>query len=376
MARPLFNWIVEECTSSIRQLTYDIVPDALDEYLQMSAKNSHLSLDHFCTSVMKNFGPEYLRKPTVTNVVKLIGITKKHMAPEIPFVANSVTYAWGYYFVDKIYPKLAALVKTISEPSDDDYKRIRYNQMHESARKDVERAFCILKKKWAILANPARAMKKRIMNMMYTCIILYNMVRKYKGYTIFPDWYQDEAHQPDDLLRSDEQVQQVMRHIRSSQAHQNLRVHLVEHLPHSVTCVGARDGFQAGLRLLKSQEVGIVLLNQKRNKMEEIQEELDNESWKKKLKMWNLMFLHVSYGESVAGKIVIGLVKKNPDYHRQKLLWAKQALALKENLKRSNDCSITPPVSKKSKKIVKGRQIEVESKLSDEEVVKSLLRKC
>nr|GEU81828.1 poly(ADP-ribose) glycohydrolase 1-like isoform X1 [Tanacetum cinerariifolium] len=30
----------------------------------------------------------------------------------------------------------------------------------------------------------------------------------------------------------------------------------------SVTCVGARDGFQASLRVLKSQEAGIILLNQ------------------------------------------------------------------------------------------------------------------
>ncbi|GJZ70295.1 hypothetical protein Tco_0633845 [Tanacetum coccineum] len=75
MARPLFNWIVEEvtshslffrdnidctgregispllkCTSAIRQLAYDIVPDFLDEYLQMHKRTSRLSLDHFLQS--------------------------------------------------------------------------------------------------------------------------------------------------------------------------------------------------------------------------------------------------------------------------------------------------------------------------------------
>ncbi|GKC18263.1 hypothetical protein Tco_1020413 [Tanacetum coccineum] len=63
--------LLRKCTSTIRQLAYDIVPDFLDEYLQMSTKSSRLSLDHFCTSVMKIFGPEYLRKPTMTDVVKL-----------------------------------------------------------------------------------------------------------------------------------------------------------------------------------------------------------------------------------------------------------------------------------------------------------------
>ncbi|GKF41133.1 ALP1-like protein isoform X1 [Tanacetum coccineum] len=96
MARPIFNWIVNEvtnhdayfrdnidctekegispllkCTSAIRQLEYDINADFLDEYMQMSERSSRLSLDHFCSSVMQIFGPEYLRKPTVTNFEKL-----------------------------------------------------------------------------------------------------------------------------------------------------------------------------------------------------------------------------------------------------------------------------------------------------------------
>ncbi|GJR90206.1 retrotransposon protein, putative, ty1-copia subclass [Tanacetum coccineum] len=60
---------------------------------------------------------------------------KPERAPEIPFVANGVTYPWGYYLVDGIYPELVTFVKTIPEPSDDDHKRIRYKQMQESARK-------------------------------------------------------------------------------------------------------------------------------------------------------------------------------------------------------------------------------------------------
>ncbi|GKE53046.1 putative nuclease HARBI1, partial [Tanacetum coccineum] len=57
-------------------------------------------------------------------------------------------------------PKFAPLVKTIPKPADDDHKRILYKQKQESARKDVEQAFGVLKKKWTILANPTRALKK------------------------------------------------------------------------------------------------------------------------------------------------------------------------------------------------------------------------
>ena len=41
-----------KCNSALRQLTYNTVPDALDEYLQMNAKNSRDSLEHFCMAIM------------------------------------------------------------------------------------------------------------------------------------------------------------------------------------------------------------------------------------------------------------------------------------------------------------------------------------
>ncbi|GKB67405.1 ALP1-like protein [Tanacetum coccineum] len=72
---------------------------------------------------------------------------KTERAPNIFFVANGVTYPWGYYLVDGIYPKLATLVKTILEPSDDEHKRILYKLKQVPARKDVERAVGVLKKK-------------------------------------------------------------------------------------------------------------------------------------------------------------------------------------------------------------------------------------
>ncbi|GKB93289.1 ALP1-like protein [Tanacetum coccineum] len=65
-----------------------------------------------------------------------------------------VSYPSGYYLIDGIYPELAPLVKTIPEPAHDDYKQIFYKQKKESAKKDVEREFGVLKKKWAVLANP------------------------------------------------------------------------------------------------------------------------------------------------------------------------------------------------------------------------------
>nr|GEW13476.1 protein ALP1-like isoform X1 [Tanacetum cinerariifolium] len=72
---------------------------------------------------------------------------KTGRAPKIPFVPKGITYPSGYYLVDGIYPELATLVKVIPEPADDDHKQILFKKKQESTRKDVERAFGVLKKK-------------------------------------------------------------------------------------------------------------------------------------------------------------------------------------------------------------------------------------
>ncbi|GJZ97065.1 ALP1-like protein isoform X1 [Tanacetum coccineum] len=216
-----------KCTSVIRQLAYGVNASFLDEYMQISERSSRMALDHFCQAVREIYGPEFLRKSTVTDIEKfyrhheekhgfpgmlgsldctdwewfgclyafkaqyvrrdhgpnpfilleavasqylwtwhaffgvsgsnndinvlyqshLFNNLKTGRALEILFVANDVTYRSGYYLVDGIYPELAPLVKTIPEPADDDHKRILYKQKQESVRKDVERAFGVLKKK-------------------------------------------------------------------------------------------------------------------------------------------------------------------------------------------------------------------------------------
>nr|GEX00772.1 hypothetical protein [Tanacetum cinerariifolium] len=65
---------------------------------------------------------------------------------------------------------------------------------HEGERKDVERAFGVLKKQWAISATPAQAyIKEKLANIMYTYIILHNMILK-DHKAICPEWYPKEEH--------------------------------------------------------------------------------------------------------------------------------------------------------------------------------------
>ncbi|GKE93171.1 RNA-directed DNA polymerase, eukaryota [Tanacetum coccineum] len=94
-----------------------------------------MAIDHFCEAVMDIYGPEYLRKPTVTDIEKLYQHhEEKHGFPGMLESLDCTDWEWfgcayafkgypsGYYLVDGIYSELAPLVKTIPEPSDDDHK--------------------------------------------------------------------------------------------------------------------------------------------------------------------------------------------------------------------------------------------------------------
>nr|GEU90694.1 putative nuclease HARBI1 isoform X2 [Tanacetum cinerariifolium] len=107
-------------------------------------------------------------------------------------------------------------------------KQIKYKNVHEAARKDVERAFAILKKKLVTIKIPTRPMAlKNITDMMYTCIILHNMIGKDNKRAISPEFYPDEQHREDDPVRSQQEMLQVIRDIRNAKAHLALKADLV-----------------------------------------------------------------------------------------------------------------------------------------------------
>jgi hypothetical protein len=81
----------------------------------------------------------------------------------------------GYYLADGIYPEWATFAKSITRPQSEKHKL--YAQHQESAIKDVERAFGVLQKRWAILRHPARLWeRKELADIMYACVIFHNMI--------------------------------------------------------------------------------------------------------------------------------------------------------------------------------------------------------
>ncbi|XP_076922702.1 uncharacterized protein LOC143584561 [Bidens hawaiensis] len=155
---------MQKCTAAIRQLAYRTVSDAMKEYLQMSAIVAREVLHTFCECIPQLYHKKYLRKPTQSDVQKIYEIWHAFfgtpganndiavinaspifdrltdgVSPDISFSTNDVNYEYGYYLVDGIYPEWATLVLSFTCPTDE--KRQYFKKKHESARKDIERAF-------------------------------------------------------------------------------------------------------------------------------------------------------------------------------------------------------------------------------------------
>ncbi|GJY92042.1 ALP1-like protein [Tanacetum coccineum] len=84
-----------KCTSAIRQMTYDIVRDALHEYLQMGATTARVNLVHFSNAVMELYGREYLRQPIYTDMEKLYAHhEQKHGFPGMIGNVDCTDWPW------------------------------------------------------------------------------------------------------------------------------------------------------------------------------------------------------------------------------------------------------------------------------------------
>jgi hypothetical protein len=90
-------------------------------------------------------------------------------APRVQYTVNGNQYNTGYYLADGIYPEWAVFVKLIILPISDKDKL--FAQEQEGARKDIERAFGVLKRQWCVLKRPARLYDRgQLENVVLACI--------------------------------------------------------------------------------------------------------------------------------------------------------------------------------------------------------------
>ncbi|XP_028111581.1 uncharacterized protein LOC114309903 [Camellia sinensis] len=123
----------------MRILSYGVAVDPIDDYIHIGVSTAIQSLQQFCNSAIEIFGPEYLRSPTPTDIVRLLAIGEVRGFPGA--------------------------------------KKQHFAMMQESARKDVERAFGVLQSRFAIIGGAVRFWdSKMLANIMKSCIILHNMI--------------------------------------------------------------------------------------------------------------------------------------------------------------------------------------------------------
>jgi len=96
-----------------------------------------------------------------------------------PYTINNHERDWMYFLADGIYPDWAIFVKTIPTQAQQNRAETYFATQQEAVRKDIERAFGILEKKFHILARPLRKWNDdAIRNLLYTCCIIHNMCCK------------------------------------------------------------------------------------------------------------------------------------------------------------------------------------------------------
>ncbi|GKA28210.1 putative nuclease HARBI1 isoform X2 [Tanacetum coccineum] len=211
--------VIMKCISAIRQLAYGTTPDALDGYLQMRAHCARDCLDYFCMCVIDLYQPEFLRKPTLDDIQNLHAAHNRiHGFPGMLGSIDCMHWEW------------------VNCPKSwhGQYGRGANNDITESARKDVERAFGVLQGRWRIIAQPARAWTvNKLRRIMYTCIILHNMILKNQRYAISEAGEIYICPQQNILRTWVERCairQRKAKELRDKQTHSRLQRSLIEHI--------------------------------------------------------------------------------------------------------------------------------------------------
>ncbi len=93
----------------------------------------------------------------------------------VPFSISEEEFNKTWITVDGIYPQWTRFVKGIKQPVG--RKEQRYTKWQEAVRKDIERAFGVLKGTWQFLERPIHLLDLNLISKrVTTCIILHNIL--------------------------------------------------------------------------------------------------------------------------------------------------------------------------------------------------------
>ncbi|XP_042753120.1 uncharacterized protein LOC122195348 [Lactuca sativa] len=121
----------------------------------MGIQRSYLKRWHHTISGFDMFffgSPKSLNDINILNHSPIFNNIYDGSAPDSSFQLHGTPYKYGYYLVDGIYREYAIFVKSFMCPNDT--RQNKFKKAQERVRKDVERAFGALKKRWFILKKP------------------------------------------------------------------------------------------------------------------------------------------------------------------------------------------------------------------------------
>ncbi|XP_076943682.1 uncharacterized protein LOC143614003 [Bidens hawaiensis] len=217
----------QNITTALRQLAYGVGSDMLDEYLQMTKKTGHGALNHFCRGVISLYKRRDLRRPTMYDIQRIYEVHgEKHGFPGMLGILDCMHVGWAMVvgsnnnlnvidqspiiddLIDGVGPPQVFLqmenISSTAYASPVSDKQKYFTNKQESARKDIERAFGVLKKRWAMLANPIRFWtREKITEVVITCIILHNMIQEDEGHAICQNYKGDIPRQVSTIMNND-----------------------------------------------------------------------------------------------------------------------------------------------------------------------------
>ncbi|XP_074360703.1 uncharacterized protein LOC141700941 [Apium graveolens] len=163
---------LQKCIVVIRMSAYGVSADAVDDYIRIGESTIIECLKKFVTDVKLVFENEYLRKPNLNDVRRLLEMGE---ARGFPGMMGSIDFAKSnndINILDRSHYSMKCLkVVPLSE------KRKLFSKYQEGQRKDIARAFGVLQSRFAIIRGPARFWDKGdLARIMRVCIILQNMI--------------------------------------------------------------------------------------------------------------------------------------------------------------------------------------------------------
>ncbi|XP_010696379.1 uncharacterized protein LOC104908905 [Beta vulgaris subsp. vulgaris] len=85
---------LQKCTTAIRLLAYGTSADSVDDYLRISASLARDSLQHFVEGVVSHFGDEYVRRPTETDLNRLLFAAEQWGFPGMMGCIDCMHWRW------------------------------------------------------------------------------------------------------------------------------------------------------------------------------------------------------------------------------------------------------------------------------------------